>query len=79
MDERKETEMDIAIGTRGIGGRGRARTVAMAVQAVLIVIAAVLLIALAASSRPYVGDPGAQGPPSTVQVAPHPLPAPLGS
>jgi hypothetical protein len=71
--------MDIAVGTRGIGGRSRARSVATAIQAVLIVIAAALLIALAASTQQYVGDPGAQGPPSTVQVAPHPVPAPLGS
>jgi hypothetical protein len=73
--------MDIAVGTRGMRGRSRARNLAVAVQAALIVLAVALLIALASSSRPYVGDPGTgtQGPPSTVQVAPHPVPAPLGS
>lgn len=71
--------MDIAVGMTSTGGRGRARTLVMAVQAVLIALAAALLISFASSSQPYVGDPGAQGPPSTVQFAPHPVPAPLGS
>jgi hypothetical protein len=81
-EEREEGAMDITVGTKAPAGwriRNRWAVVVVALQAVVIGLVVALLIALGSSEHVSVGEPGRQGPPTMVEVVPHPVPAPLGS